>query len=445
MTNKTVRDWLGLGVEERKEQIQQVIAAAREAKKSHGIFISVVDDDMAVPGNGTLAAIPYSVKDNVDVAGLPTTGGSPVLEGSYPEIDAGVISALRSEGALAVGKSNLHEFAFGTTSNNAYFGPVRNPHDRTRSAGGSSGGSAASVALGTVPFALGTDTGASVVLPAALCGIVGYRPSTGRYPGDGVIHLCWTRDTIGLHANTVDDIRLLDSVIARGSPRRDPAPTTGELRLGVPRSRYEDLESEVAAAMDDTLERLGTAGVTLVDVDVPGAGRLNDEGFPMVFFEAYRNITDYVTHLAPRFAKLTIEQIAERTGSPDVTGIFRRIAAQEVTPQQYASANASRNDLRARYQRMFAESGVAGLIFPTAPYLAQKLGNELTITYDGVERDLFPTATRNVGPGGLAGTPQVSIPVSRPTAALPVGLTIEGPIGGDDHTLAIADILADVI
>ena len=165
----------------------------------------------------------------------------------------------------------------------------------------------------------------------------------------------------------------------------------------------------------------------------------------MVFFEAYRNITDYVTHLAPRFAKLTIEQIAERTGSPDVTGIFRRIAAQEVTPQQYASANASRNDLRARYQRMFAESGVAGLIFPTAPYLAQKLGNELTITYDGVERDLFPTATRNVGPGGLAGTPQVSIPVSRPTAALPVGLTIEGPIGGDDHTLAIADILADVI
>lgn len=445
MTNMTVRDWLALPVTERRDRAKGAITAARAAKESHGIFISVADDDLAIPETGALAAVPFSVKDNIDVSGLPTTGGSPALEDSYPEIDAGVVSALRTEGAAPIGKSNLHEFAFGTTSNNAYFGAVRNPADPARSAGGSSGGSAASVALGTVPFGVGTDTGASVVLPAALTGIVGYRPSTGRYPGDGVIHLCWTRDTIGLHANTVDDIRLLDGVIARRLPFPGPVPQARTLRLGVCQSRFADLEAGVAAAMDDALGRLAAAGVELTDADVPDAGKLNDEGFPMVFFETYRNVLDYVAHLSPQFAALSFSDIAERTGSPDVTAIFRQIAARETTPAQYAAANSARNELRARYQQAFAESGIDALVFPTAPYLAQELGNELTITYDGVERDLFPTATRNPGPGGLAGAPQVSLPVTRPVGALPVGLTVEGPIGDDDRILAIADVLAGLI
>lgn len=445
MTNTSVRDWLAMPIDERTERARQAITSAREAKRSHGIFISVVEDDTPIPGGGALAAIPYSVKDNIDVAGLPTTGGSPVLEGSVPQIDASVISALRSEGAVAIGKSNLHEFAFGTTSNNGHFGPVRNPHDPARTAGGSSGGSAASVALGTVPFGIGTDTGASVVAPAALCGIVGYRPSTGRYLGDGVIHLCWTRDTIGLHANTVDDIRLLDGIIARRAPAPGPSPKVTNLRLGVARSRLEDLETAVAAATEEALRRLSGAGVTLIDVDVPDATKLNDEGFPMVFFETYRNILDYFAHLAPEFAGLSFRQIAERTGSPDVTDIFRQIAAREVTPAQYAAASQSRNELRARYQRTFAESGVDALVFPTVPYLAPELGNELTIVYDGMERDLFPTAVRNVGPGGLAGAPQVSLPVTRPQGALPVGLTVEGPIGGDEPTLVLADVLSGLI
>ena len=445
MTNTSVRDWLTLPVEGRRERAREAIAAARAARESHGIFISVVEDDAPLPGEGALAAVPYSVKDNVDVAGLATTGGSPVLEGSCPQVDASVISALRSEGAVAIGKSNLHEFAFGTTSNNRYFGAVRNPHDPTRTAGGSSGGSAASVALGTVPFGVGTDTGASVVAPAALCGIVGYRPSTGRYLSDGVIHLCWTRDTIGLHANTVDDIRLLDGVIARRTPVPGPPPAPGDLRLGVARSRFDDLQTEVADAMDEALSKLTKAGVTLTDVDVPDSGKLNDEGFPMVFFETYRNVLDYFAHLESGFAELSFEQIAERTGSPDVTAIFRQIAARDVTPAQYAAANESRNELRARYQRTFAESGVDGLIFPTAPYLANELGNDLTITYDGVERDLFPVATRNVGPGGLAGAPQVSLPVTRTRGALPTGLTLEGPIGGDDRILVLAEVLEGLI
>jgi len=125
-----------------------------------------------------------------------------------------------------------------------------------------------------------------------------------------------------------------------------------------------------------------------------------------------------------------------------VTDIFRLIAAREVTPAQYAAANESRNELRARYQRTFAETGVDGLVFPTTAYQAQELGNELTIVYDGVERDLFPTAIRNVGPGGLAGAPQVSLPVTRPEGALPVGLTLEGPIGDDDRILVLADVIS---
>ncbi|MFJ3018501.1 amidase family protein [Streptomyces collinus] len=134
---------------------------------------------------GPLAGVPFAVKDNIDLAGLPTTAGTSFLDRNLPPQSASVVSRLVDAGALAVAKTNMHVLALGVTSNNATFGPVRNPADRDRSAGGSSGGSATAVAAGSVPFALGTDTGGSVRIPAAFCGIVGFRPSTSRYPTDG--------------------------------------------------------------------------------------------------------------------------------------------------------------------------------------------------------------------------------------------------------------------
>ena len=240
-------------------------AAAASTAESHSAYIHVADQPETF-GDGELTGVPFAVKDNIDVAGMPATAGSPLLEGYVPEVDSTVVGLLREAGAVVVGKTNMHELAFGVTSNNATYGACRNPIDPNLSTGGSSGGSAATVALGTVPFSIGTDTGGSITLPASFCGVVGYRPSTGRYPSDGLQRLSWTRDTIGIHASTVRDARAVDQVITRS--KSAPPKEITDLTLGVPKSRWEGVDGAVDAVARDVLEKLRDAGVTLVEVDL---------------------------------------------------------------------------------------------------------------------------------------------------------------------------------
>ena len=155
-----------------------------------------------------LHGIPILVKDNINTVDFLTTGGTPALANHQPSADAGVITRLKNAGALIVGKTNMHELAFGITSNNAFTGAVHNPYDRKLITGGSSGGSAAAVSAHIVPVSLGSDTGGSNRIPASLCGVCGFRPTTGRYPGDGLINLSKTRDTVGIFAHSVSDIAL---------------------------------------------------------------------------------------------------------------------------------------------------------------------------------------------------------------------------------------------
>jgi indoleacetamide hydrolase len=155
---------------------------------------------------GPLDHLSLAVKDNINTADLPTSAGTPALRGARPDEDAPVLAKLRKAGAIVIGKTNMHELALGTTNRNASFGTVANPRAAGRSAGGSSGGSAAAVADGTAHIALGTDTGGSVRIPASYCGIVGFRPSIGRWGNEGCVPLSPTRDTIGILANTVTDV-----------------------------------------------------------------------------------------------------------------------------------------------------------------------------------------------------------------------------------------------
>ncbi|MCZ2820713.1 amidase family protein [Modestobacter sp. VKM Ac-2977] len=191
---------------------QQVIASSAEAVVAAsgqrarevaelGVFLSLADHPE--PGEGLLAGVPLAVKDNLDTRDLPTTGGTPALRDSRPGRDHHAVARLRAAGAAVLGKTNLHELAFGITSNNAAFGPVRNPHDPARSAGGSSGGSAVAVATGVVPIALGTNTGGSLRVPAAHCGVVGWRPTTGRWGTGRTVPISRTRDTAGVLATSV--------------------------------------------------------------------------------------------------------------------------------------------------------------------------------------------------------------------------------------------------
>ncbi|WP_134738092.1 amidase family protein [Nocardioides sp. 503] len=427
------------------------LVAARDAALasvgSHGVFIDVLDQDRleTLGGSaGELAGVPFAVKDNIDVAGTRTTAGSALLRDSVPDVDASVVAALREAGAVVVGKTNMHELAFGITSNNAAFGAVRNPVDPTRVAGGSSGGSAAAVALGIVPFSLGTDTGGSVVIPAAFCGVVGFRPTTGRYPGDGLVNLSWTRDTVGLHAGSVADVRLVDRVISRQPSAAEPR--LAGVRLGVLRSRLEDVEPAVAEATAAALKALASQGVELVDVEIADDQAIGGgPGLGMVLYEAARLLLARATTVpgGSRFA--TFGDLVPELTSPDVRGLAQHMADQPVPAEAYEDARRARLRLRRTYAEAFERSRARALVAPSVPVLAPPVGADEVIELHGREVPTFATVTRHTAPGTVAGVPMLSLPLRRPHGALPVGLTLEGAFGEDAALLALGAVLESAL
>lgn len=419
-----------------KAKRDEAFASASSTAESHFAYIHVADQSEAF-GEGELSGIPFAVKDNIDVAGMLTTAGSPLLEGYEPEVDSTVVGLLREAGGLVVGKTNMHELAFGVTSNNATYGACRNPVDPDLSAGGSSGGSAATVALGTVPFSLGTDTGGSITLPASFCGIVGYRPSTGRYPSDGVVKLSWTRDTIGIHASTVSDARAVDQVITRS--RSAPGKETAELTLGVPRSRFEDVDGAVDAVARDVLEKLRDAGVTLVDVDLDEDLAIgNGAGMTLVLFECARTVTE--SAIVARGSSIgSFADVVPFLSSPDVAGIATMIRDNPIPPDIYEQACAERAQLRRTYAETFSKWELDALVLPTCAVLPPPLGEDNVVLMNGTEQPLFPTLTRNASPSTVAGVPILSIPGGRTDSGLPVGMNLEGHFFGDDALFSVGE------
>ncbi|MFA9566434.1 MAG: Asp-tRNA(Asn)/Glu-tRNA(Gln) amidotransferase subunit GatA, partial [Acidimicrobiales bacterium] len=246
------------------------------------------DIDRAVAAGetvGPLAGVPVALKDNMCTRGEPTTCSSRILEGWRPPYDATVVQRLAAAGAVVVGKTNLDEFAMGSSTENSAFGPTLNPHDPTRVPGGSSGGSAAAVAAGMVPIALGSDTGGSIRQPAALCGVVGVKPTYGGVSRYGLIAFASSLDQIGPFAHTVEDAALVHEVIAGHDPRDStsipqPAPSLRDqldlgvegLRIGVIREfTGEGIDADVLARTSDAAEALASAGASVDEVSVPDA------------------------------------------------------------------------------------------------------------------------------------------------------------------------------
>src|SRR3954447_825041 len=225
---------------------------------------------------GPLHGVPISIKDLLDVRGIPTTAASHVRDGHVASRDATSIAHLRQAGAVFLGKTNLHEFAFGTTNEDSAFGVARNPHDPSRSPGGSSGGSAASVAAGMALATVGTDTGGSIRIPAAACGIVGLKPSLGEVSIDGVVPLSRTLDHVGPLTQTVTDASLVYHALLGDAAAKPPAPMPMHgLRLAVPRAYFcELLDDDVRARFEETLERLRTAGAHLDDIEIHHAAEI---------------------------------------------------------------------------------------------------------------------------------------------------------------------------
>jgi mandelamide amidase len=390
---------------------------------------------------GPLHGLPLLLKDNINTRAAPTTAATPGLRDHRPRFDAPVAAALFKAGGMLFAKANMHELAFGITSNNPTFGPVRNPYDPTLIPGGSSGGNAAAAAARICPAGLGTDTGGSTRIPPSLCGVCGMRPTAGRYPNADLVPISRTRDTAGPIARSVADLALLDGVITGTPTEVRPARLRG-LRLGVPRGHfYEDLDASIVPVIEAALARLRAEGAVLVEADLPGLQAINDQvGFPLALYEVMRDLPNY---LADTGAGVTLAQIAPLIRSADVNGLFAALVSGASPPNipdaVYLNAvNTARFQLQATYRSYFREHAVEAIVFPTTPLPARPIGQDVTVELNGRQVPTFTTYIRNTDPDSNAGIPGVTIPAGLTSAGLPIGIEFDGPSHGDRRVLEIA-------
>ena len=394
-----------------------------------------------------LAGLPIVVKDNINTADMPTSGGTPALRNARPKANAPSLQKLLDAGAIVIGKTNMHELAFGITSTNSssFAGPVKNPHDETRIPGGSSGGTAAAIAAGIVICGLGSDTGGSTRIPAALTGTVGLRPSVGnggaqrRYHDDGaVIPISHTRDTVGPMGRTVADVALLDSVIT-GSPMPSAVSLRGK-RLGIPESFWAGLDSELEVVAKAAREKLASAGVELVEADLPGWSELNAKiSFPIALHEPIADIPAYLK--ASGIEDVTLADIAGKISSPDVKGAFGAIMSDAFGKAYPDAIKVQRPLLQKLYAAYFSDNKLDAMLFPTTvapaiPIDAGKGSGDMSIN-GGKPVPAFATMIRNTDPGSNAGIPGLSLFAGMTRSGLPVGLEIDGPLGSDQSLLAL--------
>lgn len=393
---------------------------------------------------GPLHGVPLALKDNLDTAGVATTAGTPGLRGNKPSRNAAVVQRLLDAGALVFGKANLHELAYGITNNNAGFGAARNPYDRMRIPGGSSGGVGVAVGARMVPGGIGSDTGGSVRIPAALCGIVGFRPSTGRWSQSGIVPISHTRDTAGPMTRSVADCALLDRVVT-GSAELPAAALKGQ-RLGVPRGHFwENLDTEVATLMESALRSLKEAGAVLVEADIADAPRLDNEaGFPIALYET---IVDLDAYLAEHGSAMRYADVVAQVASPDVKGLLQSLLGDGAVPEAaYRNAlKVQRPQLQAAYSEYFKRHNVSAMLYPTTPLPAAPIGQDETVMLNGQSVPTFPTFIRNCSPASVAGIPGISLPTALTRGGLPLGLELDAPQHADAQLLAIARAVEAVL
>lgn len=386
-----------------------------------------------------LDGIPVVVDDWIDVAGLPTTGGTPGLEGYRPAQDAASVAALRTAGAIFLGKTNIHELALGVTGNNYYIGPARNPYAPDRIAG-PSGGAAAAIASGVAPLGLVVDTRGGARISAALCGCVGFRPTHGRYQLEGTLPISSTRDAIGVIARSVDDIALVDRVLTGERVSSPPADLAG-LRLAVPRAFYfEHLDAGVAALTERAITILRDADCVLIERSLARVDSIErDAGMTIAFAELARQLPDYLHRAGmPDFA-----DVAAKIASPDVRALIEKILSSTVDPEHYRHAlRKLRPGIRHVFADYFGAVQAVAAIVPTVPLPAPQIGDDDTTRLGDALVPVFETVARNTAAASIAGIPAISLPIGLTAEGLPVGLELIGPAGSDQALLAAARAVA---
>ncbi|MFT4941651.1 MAG: Asp-tRNA(Asn)/Glu-tRNA(Gln) amidotransferase A subunit family amidase [Paraglaciecola sp.] len=398
------------------------------------------------PTKSPLYGMTLAIKDNIEVAGMTHSVGHKSLEHYIPASDADVVAQLKKAGAIINGKTNMHELALGITSNNGAFGPVKNAYNASCFAGGSSGGTATAIALGLADAGIGTDTGGSTRIPAALNGIVGFRPTTGRYSSRGISLLSQTRDTAGPMAANVETVALLDSVMAQEpAVNVNPYPLY-KLRLGMPKAYFFDnISPEITDRLEKIISKLQAAGVQWVDVDLSDVAQLSHQSsFTIVLYEARQQLENLLKRAAPQ---LSFEQFVSQTSSPDVKALLTMLLEDPIADDAYHEAiDTLRPKLQKAYKDCFESHQLDALIFPATPLPAQPiLGSDETVYLNGQQVSTFSTFIQNTDPSSNAGIPSLVIPMGLNSGGLPIALQIDGPAGSDQHLLAIGASIENML
>ncbi|MFD7296892.1 amidase [Streptomyces sp. NPDC059897] len=416
------------------ELADSVLSRIAETEPGLGAYVTVTADrarDAARAAEREIAAghrrgplhgIPMGLKDMIDVAGLPTTASSRVRAGHRAQADSTVAARLASAGAVLLGKTHTHEFAYGLITPQ-----TRNAWDADRVAGGSSGGSAVAVASGMATFALGTDTGGSIRVPAALNGVVGLKPTYGLVPRRGVTALSWSLDHVGPITRTVEDAALVLNVLAGHDPH-DPAslqvaPTdhrpgadgrlTG-LRVGVPRTYYFDhVQPEVQAEVRRAIDQLAELGAQLVEIDIPMTRYVQATQWGLMVPEATAN-HERTLRTVPELYQADVRTLLE--------------AGESMPAGDYLRALRSRTLMREEWARVLRQVDVVAA--PSVPATAVESSQE-TITWpDGTVEAVSDAYVRLSAPANITGLPSLSVPVGHDTAGLPIGMQLLGrPLG----------------
>jgi mandelamide amidase len=388
---------------------------------------------------GPLFGLPIPVKDSVNTKDYPTSAGTPGLRHFRPAEDAPVVKALRDGGAIVLGKTNLHELSFGWTSNNLAFGAVHNPYDPRRIPGGSSGGTAVAIAAHMAPLGIAEDTEGSIRVPAALCGISGFRPTTGRYSTLGCVPISPLFDQVGPHARTVSDLALFDSVVANERHSLQPTALRG-LRLGIVREYFfTDLDPEVERLINLALQRLKDSGAEIIETELPRLQQLIDLTTDVVQYRDARVALE--RYLKDYNTGLTLEEVVKKA-SPDIQQVFRQYVlpggVNSVSEEAYAAARDTHLPaLRGLYREYFERNRLAAMVLPTTLVPGPLIGEEATL-HIGHREIRFETAvSRNIAPGSTAGIPGLVLPSGLTATGLPVGIEFDAPTGTDRALLAL--------
>lgn len=396
----------------------------------------------------SLTGIPLAIKDNILIEGRIASSASKILEHYRASYDATVIQKLKAQGVVFLGRTNMDEFAMGSSTENSAFGPTRNPRDTSRVPGGSSGGSAAAVAAGMALAALGSDTGGSIRQPASHCGIVGLKTTYGAVSRFGLMPMGSSLDQIGPLANTVEDAKLLFNAI-RGHDSNDStsypegfySQKSARRIIGVPRAFVEKgVEKDVLAVFNDTLKRLEKAGYELRDVDMPNLPFALPVYYVVCPAEVSTNLARYDgVRYGLSVPAATVQESYEKTRGAGFGREVRRrillgtfVLSSGYADAYYRKARAVRDIIRDDFERVFSD--VDSVAMPTAPGPAFKLGEKASDPLAMYAEDIF-SVTAN-----LAGVPGISVPsgaVERDGKSLPVGFQLVGPHGGEEILFTI--------